>query len=148
MAAHKEGYLCMARVTKADLEQLVTIIKATTGDDGYFVEYASGRPRLYHAVPSMWKGGEALETVSPRLSTRELLNWLDGFSEALLTEVFEEGSSESEEVRENPSYRSYYIYPDLTRQSWFIQKDGYHIATEASEEEAQRTVDDLLDDDE
>lgn len=67
----------MARITKADLDQLVTIIRNATGDEGYFIEYASGRPRLYLDVAG------SVEEVSPRLPARELSYWLEGFIEAL-----------------------------------------------------------------
>lgn len=132
----------MARITKADLDQLVTIIKTRTGDDGYFIEYASGRPRLYLGVGDLgMRASGRVREMSPRLTARELSYWLDGFIEGIEADV----EVAEEKVYDNPSYRGYYIYPDLARRSWFIQKSGFHIATETSEEEAQRTVDDLLD---
>ena len=46
----------MARVTKAELDALADIIIYHRRDDGYYVEYAYGQPRLYlitdlHAMP-------------------------------------------------------------------------------------------------
>ena len=50
----------MSRITKADLEQLVEVI----ADEGYFIEYASGRPRFYLDVSGTF------DEVSPRLPSR------------------------------------------------------------------------------
>ncbi len=52
----------MARTTKADLEVLVEIIKKATGDNGYYVEYAYGQPRLYRETDP---DTGAAEEVSP-----------------------------------------------------------------------------------
>jgi hypothetical protein len=69
----------MGRVTKADLEQLVEVVKTTTDDNGYYVEYAYGQPRLYHETGA----SRGTREVSPRLSARELSYWLEGFIEGL-----------------------------------------------------------------
>ena len=63
----------MDRVTKVDLEQLVEII----ADEGYFIEYAAGRPRLFLDI------GGSVEEVSPRLPAREMQEWLNGFVKGL-----------------------------------------------------------------
>ena len=55
----------MARTTKADLEQLCRIIARHTDDDGWYVEYAYGRPRLLLETDT--ETGAARE-VSPRLA--------------------------------------------------------------------------------
>lgn len=67
----------MTRITKADLDQLVVIIKTNTGNEGYVIEYASGRPRLY------LDDDRGVREVSPRLPARELSYWLEGFIEGL-----------------------------------------------------------------
>lgn len=56
----------------------------------------------------------------------------------------EEEEEEVEEIFDNPSYRGYYIYPDLARREWFIIKGHFHIATADSEKEAQEIVDDEI----
>jgi hypothetical protein len=62
----------MARITQADLDQLVTVLRNRTGNDSYRIEYAYGRPRLYQ--------GDNMEIeVSPRLPKRELYQWIDGY---------------------------------------------------------------------
>lgn len=126
----------MNRVTKADLDQLVTIIESRTGDDGYSIVYAYGRPRLYHET------GTRVVEVSPRLSAREMSLWLDGFIEGIDAVDVEE----EEEEHDNPSYRGYYIYPDLTQRHWHVVKGGFHITTQSSEDAAQRAVDGILED--
>ena len=126
----------MGRITKSDLDQLVVVVRNAAGEEGYAIEYSVGLPRLYLGA----------RDITPRLPARELAAWLEGFIKGLQTDVEEEG--EEEEVYDNPSYRGYYIYPDLAQQEWFIIKGHFHIATARSEEEAQRTIDDLLNDDE
>ena len=82
----------MARVTKADLEQLVEVIAG----EGYFIEYASGWPRLFLEID-----GGAIEEVSPRLPAREMQEWLNGFIKGLA-----ERPCEIEEEEENPEVAS------------------------------------------
>lgn len=73
--------MARTRITKADLESLVEIVKKATGDDGYYVEYAHGQPRLYRETDP---DTGAAEEVSPRLPSRELSEWLEGFIEGAL----------------------------------------------------------------
>lgn len=73
----------MARTTKADLEQLVSVIIKNTGDAGYYLEWAYSKPRLYHSGPGPQGRGRVSE-VSPRLAAHELAIWLDGFTEAVV----------------------------------------------------------------
>jgi len=60
----------MARVTKAYLDQLAVILRTITGDEGYFIEYASGRPRLYLERGSPHAAASSVKEVSPRLMAR------------------------------------------------------------------------------
>lgn len=69
----------MARTTKADLEQLCRIIARHTDNDGWYIEYAYGRPRLLLETDP--QTGAARE-VSPRLPPRELALWMEGFIES------------------------------------------------------------------
>ena len=71
----------MARVTKAELDALADIIIYHRRDDGYYVEYAYGQPRLYLITdPATGRVRE----VSPRLPARELKLWLDGYTTCLI----------------------------------------------------------------
>ena len=68
----------MNRVTKKDLENIVSRIARLTGEE-LVIEYAYGRPRVYIAIP----GSTGVSELSPRLSKRELAEWLWAFEKGL-----------------------------------------------------------------
>ena len=61
------------RITKKDLQTRLMLVHLSTHDTGYYIEWAYGQPRL------MLKSDSGFVSVSPRLSTGQLYQWMMAF---------------------------------------------------------------------
>ncbi len=65
----------MARITEKDIRQAVQVLADSTGLP-IVVEWAYGKPRLYYRDETRY--GAQWE-LSPRLSTGEMMDWIEAF---------------------------------------------------------------------
>lgn len=76
---HLKGTDTMATVTRADLDQILTVLNRYHTPHGITVtiEWAYGKPRAY------WEDDAGVHELSPRLSKAALYQWLSAYEEGL-----------------------------------------------------------------